>query len=619
MLDALDMHEPLLINTIGHSVGLLLFTAFLILVLRERRTGPSARGSLPAIAATLALLWNAGSLLVLAASSGLVASSDLVASLSFAILSLLPAVLLQFSLAGKLSSVWMTGYAVSAIAVGLHMAELAKPDASFHQAALWVVIVGFGLLTVIAMFLAHRPSPARIPVSMCLFLFAISFVHFSPGHVRYAWSSEIALHHAGIPLALYVLLQDYRFLLLDTFLRFLANAVVASGLIVLSLVLNARFQILDRVGHNLFLQGVVMVGACLALAALVLARGRLQLFLTRVVFRRPDREPAIRAIRESGSKAESEKIFLDSTAPIISAFLGAAQSKILDVNSWEEQGLPAEPALVESTRYPAWVEVSVPLRFMKGDGALILLGRREGGRRYLSEDLQELARLAAVVVEQVERFRNSEIQRLVSQAELRALQSQINPHFLFNSLNTLYGTIPRDAADARRMALSLAEIFRYFLQSNRTFVPLTEEIQIIQAYLQIESLRLGNRLKTEIAVDESAGRALIPVLSIQPLIENAVKYGVAHRLGPGTVRLRVRTVPNGVKIEVSDDGGGFQQGERKGTRAGGVGLENVRQRLKLCFGPPADLSIESTDHGCTVSFLIPGHHAFAAIPQEVSA
>jgi hypothetical protein len=414
-------------------------------------------------------------------------------------------------------------------------------------------------------------------------------------------------------------LQDYRFLLLDTFLRFLANAVVASGLIVLSLVLNARFQILDRVGHNLFLQGVVMVGACLALAALVLARGRLQLFLTRVVFRRPDREPAIRAIRESGSKAESEKIFLDSTAPIISTFLGASQSEILEVNSWEEQGLSAEPALVESTRYPPWVEVSVPLRFMKGDGVLILLGRREGGRRYLSEDLQELARLAAVVVEQVERFRNSEIQRLVSQAELRALQSQINPHFLFNSLNTLYGTIPRDAADARRMALSLAEVFRYFLQSNRTFVPLTEEIQIIQAYLQIESLRLGNRLKTEIAVDESAGRALIPVLSIQPLIENAVKYGVAPRLGPGTVRLRVRTVPDGVKIEVSDDGGGFQQGERKGTRTGGVGLENVRQRLKLCFGPPADLIIASTDHGCTVSFLIPGHYAFAALPQEVSA
>jgi hypothetical protein len=132
MLDALDMHEPLLINTIGHSVGLLLFTAFLILVLRERRTGPSVRSSLPAITATLALLWNAGSLMVLASSSGLVASSDLIASLSFAILSLLPAVLLQFSLAGKLLPVWMTGYAVSAIAVALHMAELAKPDARFH-------------------------------------------------------------------------------------------------------------------------------------------------------------------------------------------------------------------------------------------------------------------------------------------------------------------------------------------------------------------------------------------------------------------------------------------------------------------------------------------------------
>src|SRR5206468_3162416 len=168
---------------------------------------------------------------------------------------------LQLSLEGRNRSIWIVGYVLSAAAVALHMAELATPDARFHQAALWVITLGFGFLSLAAVFFAETQARMPVPLSMCLFLLAISFVHFSPGHVRYAWSSEIALHHAGIPLALYVLLQDYRFLLLDTFLRFLANAVVASGLIVLSLVLNARFQILDRVGHNLFLQGVVMVGA----------------------------------------------------------------------------------------------------------------------------------------------------------------------------------------------------------------------------------------------------------------------------------------------------------------------------------------------------------------------
>src|ERR1700739_3984351 len=106
------------------------------------------------------------------------------------------------------------------------------------------------------------------------------------------------------------------------------------------------------------------------------------------------------------------------------------------------------------------------------------------------------------------------MQRLVSQAELRALQSQMNPHFLFNALNTLYGTIPRESSSARRMVLNLAEIFRYFLQIDKTFVPLSEEIQIVRAYLEVEQSRLGNRLKMDIQVDDAALDVPIPVLSI---------------------------------------------------------------------------------------------------------
>jgi len=233
--------------------------------------------------------------------------------------------------------------------------------------------------------------------------------------------------------------------------------------------------------------------------------------------------------------------------------------------------------------------------------------------------LQELGRLAAVVVEQVERFRSSEMQRLASQAELRALQSQINPHFLFNSLNTLYGTIPRNACEARRLVLDLAEIFRYFLQSDRTLIPLAEELQIVRAYLEVEKLRLGDKLHTEITVERSAERASIPVLSIQPLVENAVKHGVAARSGRGTVRLRARMTAGGVLIEVSDDGRGFRVGANKTNIGGGVGLENVRQRLKLCFGEAAAVTIDSSEKGSTVRFLVPQHHAFPMIRQEMSA
>jgi two-component system sensor histidine kinase LytS len=253
------------------------------------------------------------------------------------------------------------------------------------------------------------------------------------------------------------------------------------------------------------------------------------------------------------------------------------------------------------------VRVVVPIRLSQGDTHYAYLGERRGGQPYLSEDLEVLARMAACVAEQVEHVREAEIQRLVSQAELRALQSQMHPHFLFNALNTLYGVIPREASGARRMLLNLADIFRYFLQSDKTFVPLEEEIQIVEAYLSIEGLRLGEKLKTEIFVDRDARREPIPVLSIQPLVENAVKHGVAARPEGGWVRVEVKREERGLRVSVTDTGPGFDHAARNGSREGtGVALDNVRRRLHLCYGPGAELSIESSSEGSRVSFLAAG-------------
>jgi LytS/YehU family sensor histidine kinase len=115
----------------------------------------------------------------------------------------------------------------------------------------------------------------------------------------------------------------------------------------------------------------------------------------------------------------------------------------------------------------------------------IALAQRRGGHRYLSKDLETLARLAACVAEQADQIRHTELQRLVFEAELRALQEQIHPHFLFNAFNTLYGVIPRQATEARTMLLNLAKIFRYFLQSEKPCLYVEEELQVIEAYLAI--------------------------------------------------------------------------------------------------------------------------------------
>jgi LytS/YehU family sensor histidine kinase len=198
------------------------------------------------------------------------------------------------------------------------------------------------------------------------------------------------------------------------------------------------------------------------------------------------------------------------------------------------------------------------------------------------------------------------MQRLVSQAELRALQSQVNPHFLFNALNTIFGIIPREAAGARRAVLDLADIFRYFLQSEKTLIPLSEELKIVRAYLDIERLRLGPRLQTLIKVEKGAEQTLIPILSVQPLVENAVKHGLAIRQGAGWLRLTASSADHSLIITVEDSGSGPRsQGPAEGQTGAGVGLANVTRRLQLCFGPDAGVSVLQGDFGTRAQFSVP--------------
>jgi LytS/YehU family sensor histidine kinase len=242
-----------------------------------------------------------------------------------------------------------------------------------------------------------------------------------------------------------------------------------------------------------------------------------------------------------------------------------------------------------------------PLRFSRGDTWWLQLGARAGGRRYLSEDMELLDRITAAIFEQVERVRSSEMQALVAQAELRALQAQINPHFFFNALNTLYGSIPRESGTARKLVLDLAELFRVSFAPERTSFRVEEELRIVRAYLEIEQLRLGSRLQTSIDVDDAALQAEIPVLSIQPLVENAIRHGVAPRQGAGFVSLRISVREDEVTVEVVNSGA-FRTGEPRGN---GVGLANVRRRLELCFGRPGALRIASEGDSTTVTFSAP--------------
>jgi hypothetical protein len=363
----------------------------------------------------------------------------------------------------------------------------------------------------------------------------------------------------------------------------------------------ASIRIVESADHGSlrthpFDAGLLFAGGCLLLTLFVYVRNRIQSWLTQAIFLRSNVESALEELLKLARATREECEYLPRAAEVIAAFLRTDRHE-LSADSAVQDG--------ELATLAPWVQAVVPLRFSRGDAMYLLLGPRDGARRYLSEDFAVLVRLGAAVVEHVEQLRGIQMQGLVSQAELKALQAQINPHFFFNALNTLYGTIDRANADARRLVLNLSDVFRYLLRSDRALIEIGEELRIVRAYLEIEQLRLGAKLRAEINVDEAALRAMIPLLSVQPLVENAVKHGVAPRVGAGFVRLDITTQPDMLSVTVSNSGECDSIALTAARADGGIGLANVRRRLELHYGEASSFLAEVEDGVTTVGFLLP--------------
>ncbi|SNY90003.1 two-component system, LytT family, sensor histidine kinase LytS [Cohaesibacter sp. ES.047] len=204
--------------------------------------------------------------------------------------------------------------------------------------------------------------------------------------------------------------------------------------------------------------------------------------------------------------------------------------------------------------------------------------------------------------------------RLLAHAEIRHLQAQINPHFLFNSLNTI-ASFCRTAPDrARELILDLSLYMRKNLDSSRGFIRLADELEQINSYLAIEKARFGEQIRVKLDVEAGCEDWPIPSLIIQPLIENAVKHGIRTKPEGGTVGLIIRHIGNELGITVYDDGAGMPQQILAGFKAHhkiesqfeGVGLRNSNRRLEQIYGPEYGMQISSIpDGGTTITFTIP--------------
>ena len=189
----------------------------------------------------------------------------------------------------------------------------------------------------------------------------------------------------------------------------------------------------------------------------------------------------------------------------------------------------------------------------------------------------------------------------LSQARVEALRAQLNPHFLFNTLNAIAVLALRGDGGAVAQAIGrLSEILRASLDTRRgALVPLAEEIELVRAYVDIQTMRYGDRLSVTLAVAPGAADALVPTLVTQPLVENAVRHGVAARPGPGRVEISARREWDSLVIRVADDGPGFETV----PVAEGIGLSNTRERLERHYGAEAALVCANAPEGGAVVTL----------------
>ena len=206
-----------------------------------------------------------------------------------------------------------------------------------------------------------------------------------------------------------------------------------------------------------------------------------------------------------------------------------------------------------------------------------------------------------------------EQKRLLLEARLDALQRQINPHFLFNTLNSIASLARMKPELAREMTVKLANILRALLKDHDTYVPFSEELDFTDDYLDIEVVRFGaDKLRVEKEIDPRTLGVLVPSILLQPLIENSIKHGLEPRLKGGTVTLRSRLSGDRVLIEVADDGVGMGNKPASALRrtGAGIGMKNVQERLEVLYGNQARFSVVSNPgRGTLVSIEIPANLA----------
>jgi two-component system LytT family sensor kinase len=629
-----------LLNLVGLSTGVALYAMLLaMVVLAGRASGGAARyDPLLLVTSGLGLLWNLCALLVYELPKiGWAGPFPLVGAAGFGALGFLPAVVVHSVLRGERDgvrgglnrSIAAIAYLVAAVAALLHVKAAWSGDAVPDAFAMRLLTYTFVALVVpLATATRGQPGARRALWGAALAIFAVSALHLSQLHAGDAsWPVELVGHHASLPLAFAILYQDYPFALADLFLKRALALVAIVTLAFLGMVaFGARSASFARFLQHDPRQVGVLVTLCVTAAFLYPSLRRLTAwFVDSILLNRPD-YPSLRATITRRAQTYDDAATLLSE--MCATLAPALSAKAVTWREWQperhEEALgsvllgDAASALVRSTVAAVVIIPTSELpRYAMSIAALT------GGRRLLSDDLATLEAIAVVVARRIdairitdERYereiREQEMGKLASEAELRALRAQINPHFLFNALTTIGYLIQTAPPRAFETLMRLTSLLRAVLRSEGEFTTLGREVEVIEAYLDIERARFEQRLRVTIDVPMGLRTIRVPPLVLQPLVENAVKHGIAPlRLG-GEVIVRARIEQDDSRegptlvLTVHDSGTGATPAALAHGRETGVGLRNVERRLMCQYGAVAALSVHAVPgEGLTVEVRLP--------------
>jgi two-component system LytT family sensor kinase len=663
-----SQHIAALVNLLGFITGATLYAMLLVMVVRSvDPTGLPASGQrttfsdqhLLLTTALLGLLWNLGALVIYGARDWNIAQlSSWFDAAVFTSLGFLPAVVVhsvlrtEAGLARRRGAQLITAaaYTLSAVASVLHFSAAAINRETPSPLALRALTFGFSALTIALLIYARHSSVWRRALwVVALAVFAVSALHLSSHTSGDApWFIELIGHHASLPLVLAMLYQDYRFALADIFLKralaLVALVTLAFGLYVV--IAAPLLRVRDAKGDLAPVAVGVLFGLWLGTALIYPTLRRwIVWFVDAIVLRRADYQQLLDELARVAASSEDAQEILDRVCLRLAPALTAREIRW---QSSEENLAGSIVALSNDEGNPEFLLPSQLVRIAEQDGDVhgetrrrtgrlrlpsatvlipthesprysLVIGELSAGRQLLSDDVAMLESVALMLARRIDaarvthercarNLREQEIGKLATEAELRALRAQLNPHFLFNALTTISYLIQTAPERALETMMKLTGLLRAVLRApSEELATLGEEMDLIESYLAIERARFEERLCVQIEVPPELRTLRIPPLILQPLVENAIKHGIAPSKSGGDLILsaglerRAGQFGEELCISIRDTGVGVSDAVYEMGRLRGVGLANVERRLECYFGDAASLDFQSAPGSGTIA------------------